>query len=454
MDVFDIQGGTQPPKKTFKYEPTGGYVRLLQIRDFGARPLPTFVRSKTTLKTCRKEDILIGRYGASVGRICTGMEGAYNVALAKVIIPDRVSKYYVFWLLQSPTFQRPLLEIQRSAQDGFNKEDLAEIMLPLAPLAEQRRIVVKLEKLVDQVAACQQRLVKISTLLKRFRQSVLAAACSGRLTADWREENSTQATGSAEDLPSGWSSSSVGEVLESLKYGTATKCGYEKRGVPVLRIPNVVSGKIDQTDLKFAELPAKEVNQLQLTAGDILLVRSNGSVSLVGRSAIVGKDQKGFAYAGYLIRLRPNRTKIEPEFLNLALASYDVRVQIELEARSTSGVNNINTEEVQVLHFLLPPLPEQQEIVRRVENCFKLADRLEARFAEGQKRVESITRAILAKAFRGELVPTEYELAKAEGRSFESAEELLERIKTNGKPKVGGKRRAAGQGSKKRVVVP
>jgi type I restriction enzyme S subunit len=302
--------------------------------------------------------------------------------------------------------------------------------------------VAKLEKLLDQVEACQRRLAKVPRLLKRFRQAVLAAACSGRLTADWREENSATNTESAEDFPDGWSLSSFGDVLESLKYGTSTKCGYERRGAPVLRIPNIVSGKIDQTDLKFAELPARELNQLRLTPGDILLIRSNGSVSLVGRSAIVSEEQKGFAYAGYLIRLRPDRMKVEPEFLNLVLASYDIRLQIELEARSTSGVNNINSEEVRALHLLLPPPPEQREIVRRVESFFAIADRIEARFAEGQKRVDSITQAILAKAFRGELVPTEFELAKAEGRSFESEEELLKRIKGNGqvKQKTSSKR--------------
>src|SRR5438067_230821 len=88
MDVFDIQGGTQPPKTVFKYEPGEGYIRLLQIRDFGDKPLPTYIPNKDSLKRCIEDDVLIGRYGASVGRICTGMNGAYNVALAKVIVPQ------------------------------------------------------------------------------------------------------------------------------------------------------------------------------------------------------------------------------------------------------------------------------------------------------------------------------------------------------------------------------
>ncbi len=391
------------------------------------------------------DDILLTKDG-TIGKVgmIDSLPGATTVNSSILVVrPENelLNKRYLFHFLRGPQFQAIAHErITGSAIPHLFQKDIKKLRALVPPVAEQQRIVEKLEKLLDQVDTCQRRLVKISGLLKRFRQSVLAAACSGRLTADWREENCAKETESAEDLPNGWFPSTVGDVLEGLKYGTASKCGYEQRGVPVLRIPNVVSGQIDHTDLKFAELPAKEFSQLQLTPGDILLIRSNGSVSLVGRSAIVSQEQKGFAYAGYLIRLRPNRLKVAPEFLNLVLASYDVRLQIELKARSTSGVNNINSEEVQALRLLLPSLPEQNEIVRRVESLFTLADRIEARFLEGRKRVDSITQAILAKAFRGELVPTEFELAKAEGRSFESAEELLDRIKRNGQIKEGEKK--------------
>ena len=213
----------------------------------------------------------------------------------------------------------------------------------------------------------------------------------------------------------------VADVVESLKYGTATKCGYERRGAPVLRIPNVVSGRVDHTDLKFAELPTKELNQLRLIPGDLLLIRSNGSVSLVGRSAVVRETEKDFAYAGYLIRLRPNRTKIDSDFLNLTLTSFDVRLQIELEARSTSGVNNINSEEVRALRFDLPPLSEQKEVVRRVEELFALADQIEARYAKAKAYIDKLTQSILVKAFRGELVPQD--------PNDEPASVLLQRIR-------------------------
>jgi type I restriction enzyme S subunit len=110
------------------------------------------------------------------------------------------------------------------------------------------------------------------------------------------------------------------------------------------------------------------------------------------------------------------------------LLSHNVRLQIEIPARSTSGVNNINSEEVKALEVLLPPLAEQQEIVRRVSALFKTADVLEARYRKAKAHVDRLAQSILARAFRGELVTTEAELARQEGRDYEPASALLERI--------------------------
>jgi hypothetical protein len=261
------------------------------------------------------------------------------------------------------------------------QKDIKQFRVLVPPIVEQQRMVAKLDLVLNKIDACQKRLVRIPILLKRLRQSILASACSGRLTADWRVENPIDAThGFPEtdsgEIPAGWEPLCVGNVIESLKYGTAQKCGYEKRGVPVLRIPNVSNGTIDHTDIKYAELPPKEFQQLRLQAGDILVIRSNGSVSLVGKCALVRQEESGFAYAGYLIRIRPMRKRVMPEFMSLMLGSYDIRLQIELEARSTSGVNNINTEEIRALKFSLPPIAEQQEIIRRVQTLFALSDRI------------------------------------------------------------------------------
>jgi type I restriction enzyme S subunit len=174
-------------------------------------------------------------------------------------------------------------------------------------------------------------------------------------------------------------------------------------------------------DIKYAKLEPTEFESLRLTPGDILMIRSNGSVSLLGKAALIGEKEADFAYAGYLIRLRPNKSKVVPAFLNVVFSSFGVRLQIELPARSTSGVNNINSDEVKSLYIPLPNFAEQHEIVRRVDALFALADKIEARATSAAARVEKITQAILAKAFRGELVPTEAELARQEGRDYEPA---------------------------------
>jgi type I restriction enzyme S subunit len=352
-------------------------------------------------------------------------------------LSQREVAHLLGYLFQYLLFRRQnfIEQGQGGAQPNISQEIIRSDSFLLAPLPEQQRIAEKLEKLLANVAGCQKRLVTIPKILKRFRQSVLAAACSGRLTVEWRiQREDAPATGEtnaeSDDLPPGWRTICVGDVIEDLKYGTSQRCGYEKHGVPVLRIPNVTNGVIDHGDLKFAELPAKEQKQLHLLPGDMLIVRSNGSVSLVGKCALVTEKERGFSYAGYLIRIRPKQAVVSPEFLNLALSSYDVRLQIELEARSTSGVNNINSEEVRALHLSLPPLKEQKEIVQRVNGLFALADKIETRYKTIQRQVDRLPQSILAKAFRGELVHTEAQLAEREGRPYESAAQLLQRIRS------------------------
>jgi type I restriction enzyme S subunit len=146
--LFDFKGGSQPPKATFSDHQKAGYVRLLQIRDFDSDAKAVFIKDHPRWPKCSTEDIMIGRYGASVGRILTGKAGAYNVALVKMLFDrELVDASWVRLFLLSDNFQKPLKRISRSAQNGFNKADLEKITVPLAPLFEQRRIVAKFDTL-------------------------------------------------------------------------------------------------------------------------------------------------------------------------------------------------------------------------------------------------------------------------------------------------------------------
>jgi len=336
------------------------------------------------------------------------------------------------------------------SQASVSRTALSELTIQLPPTAEQSRIVAALRPTLAKVSSARERLERVSRTIKRFRQSVLAAACSGRLTEKWRAAQHSETADSPDYLPPAWRIVKVSEVIECLKYGTSKKCGHDTKGVPVLRIPNIGDGSIRHDDMKYAELDPSESEQLRLQSGDLLMIRSNGSVSLLGKTALVGKAEVGFAYAGYLIRIRPNVAMVHPPYLNAVLASEGIRNQIELPARSTSGVNNINSEEVRTLGLPLPPADEQKEIVRCVSAFFVLADAIEERAQSALRRVEFLTQAIVAKAFRGELVPTEAELARREKRSYEPASELLARLSAtmNGATREKGTRKKMGQKGK------
>jgi type I restriction enzyme S subunit len=124
--LFDFKGGSQPPKATFSAHQAPGYVRLLQIRDFESDAKAVFIKDNLRWPKCSADDIMIGRYGASVGKILTGKSGAYNVALVKMIFErEFFDASWVRYFLLSDCFQEPLKKISRSAQNGFNKGDLA-----------------------------------------------------------------------------------------------------------------------------------------------------------------------------------------------------------------------------------------------------------------------------------------------------------------------------------------
>ena len=182
----------------------------------------------------------------------------------------------------------------------------------------------------------------------------------------------------AQQLPTGWSWMNLGEVALSMRYGTSVKCNYDDSGVPVLRIPNVSSGKITLEDLKYGPLKSTDASELSLNVGDLLLIRSNGSIHIVGRAAVVTADAAEMSFAGYLVRLRLNNREISPNYVWTVLNSTEIRGQIEEPIRSAVGLKNVNLTEFGALSFRLPPLAEQHRIVAKVDKLMDICDQLEA----------------------------------------------------------------------------
>ena len=153
-DLFDISGGSQPPKSKFIEREKEGYIRLFQIRDYGPNPQPIYIPLSTASKISQKGDILLARYGASLGKVFYAEHGAYNVALAKVIPlyeSPLIFPKYIYLYYCSSIYQNEIVNRSRCAQAGFNKEDLNSLLFPLPPLAEQCRIVEIYEKAIASI---------------------------------------------------------------------------------------------------------------------------------------------------------------------------------------------------------------------------------------------------------------------------------------------------------------
>lgn len=223
------------------------------------------------------------------------------------------------------------------------------------------------------------------------------------------------------ELPEGWSYTRLGSLIDEPTYGTAKKCDYEVDGIGVLRIPNVVSGKINASDLKFAQFDMDEIASYKLETGDILLIRSNGSISIVGKCALVSEQDTNYLYAGYLIKLRPNQNLIAPKYLINQLSAHSLRKQIEAKAKSTSGVNNINSGELQSLIVAVCSIDEQKEVLTKLETNLSINDQLDQTITTALLQAEALRQSILKKAFSGRLVPQD--------PNDEPAGVLLERIR-------------------------
>jgi type I restriction enzyme, S subunit len=197
-------------------------------------------------------------------------------------------------------------------------------------------------------------------------------------------------------LPDTWVSCHFQDIFMSLKYGTSKKCDYSGGSIPVLRIPNVSNGKIVLEDIKSTDFSSREASELSLQQNDILMIRSNGSESLVGRSAVVGESAVGFSYAGYLMRIRFLKGLVDSSYVHQVLLCPMTRAAIEGPIRTTSGVKNINSTEVSQLKIPLPPLQEQRRIVAKINQLMELCDTLEQSIATATGKQTELLDALMA----------------------------------------------------------
>ncbi|WP_223460334.1 restriction endonuclease subunit S [Pseudomonas sp. GL-RE-19] len=363
----------------------------------------TYTHEKPTLMiTCR---------GATCGNLHISEPRAYingNAMALDDLAEEVTSISYLKYVLQA----RGLADvITGSAQPQITRQNLSDATIKLAPLVEQTRIAQKLDELLAQVDTLKARIDAIPALLKRFRQSVIAAAASGRLTEEWRQDKSAN-----------WIATILADVIEGKpRNGYSPKTVAHETNTRTLSLSATTAGVFRGESFKYIDEEIPPESYLWLKPGDILIQRAN-TLEYVGVSAIYDGEPNKYVYPDLMMKCRAKDNALT-NFLHICLSSHETRKYFRDNATGTAGnMPKINQQTVMSAPVHLPSLQEQTEIVRQVEQLFAFADQLEAKVAAAKTRIDHLTQSILAKAFRGELVPQD--------PNDEPASVLLERIKT------------------------
>lgn len=351
----------------------------------------------------------------------------------KALTPScRVNSAYLYYCLRSKE-----MDILKScSKDGttvasINSDALYAYEVPIAPLSEQERIVAKIEELFTQLDFGVENLTITDRRLDIYRLAITKSALKGELTENWRRENSPSLSASdlmerAEEkeeqnkykkqnklsdaseeytfeVPNSWGWAKVGDLCKEIRYGSSEKADYQYDGVPMLRMGNINDGKLDFDDLKY--LPAEwEREELMLQTGDVLFNRTN-SAELVGKTALYKENHPLCTFASYLVRAR-----VYPDIYNPALLTYYTnsifgQQYINSVISQQVGQANVNATKFASMPIPVPPLGEQNEIVRQIDHRFSIVDEVKSEVNSNLKRSNRLRQSILKKAFEGKLIP-------------------------------------------------
>ena len=304
----------------------------------------------------------------------------------KILTPvtELVLPKYIYYRIQ-------IIQFDHSTHKRYWIQQYSKIRVSIPPIPEQECIVARIEELFSQLDAGVETLKKTKAQLAVYRQAVLKEAFEGRLTASGPEKIVR-----------------LGDYIETPRYGTSKKCSYDdgRDRTAVYRIPNIEhkNGRISHDDIKYAQFTESELDGIRLQQGDILIIRSNGSVSLVGRAAMVCDADITGTFAGYLMRLKISEPEtLLPKFLLLFLQSHQARIYIENKAKSTSGVHNINSTEISDLQMPLYDPDTQYAIIEAIESRLSVCDSIEQTVNTALQQAEAMRQSISKDAFEGRL---------------------------------------------------
>lgn len=361
--------------------------------------------------------------------------------------------HYLRYLLSAPDFRERFLQTVSGVGGSLMRARPAlvkQIEVSIAPHAEQRRIVAKLDSLSAHSSRARHELDRIPTLIERYKEAILAKAFSGQLTADWRianpairwshtdasrihERRDAYLTGrrgsrlrqlfSAQGCfgtPPSWLSGHLADVVDLLAGFAFKSSWYQRTGVRLLRGANIAPGKLDWSDeARLSTDRAAEFSEYRLVSGDIVIAMDRPLISGGFKVARVPPDDDGVLLVQRVSRLRPT-TDLDPGYAWHYVNS-DVFVRHAMSTATGSDLPHISANDILSAPIYLPPLPEQVQIANLLSSAFSSLELLGCDHSRAVHLLTKFGQATLAKAFRGELIPQD--------PNDEPAAKLLERIR-------------------------
>ena len=283
--------------------------------------------------------------------------GRCSTELVPLLPRSNVDRDFLAYLLRRrETVAFVMSSVTGSRMPRADMKALMSMRVPLPPLREQRRIV----DILNRAARIKSLHSRAAERLRRFVPALFL-----------------KMFGDPVENPMGWEVRPLSALAQEFRYGTSRKC-YDAAdsddALPVLRIPNVLRGAVDWTNLKFTSLRGDERKNLRLVRGDILFVRTNGNPEYIGRCAVFSECREA-AYASYLIRARlKDAEAVDPEYVSAGLALPTMRQILLRLARTTAGNYNISIDNLGRIGIPVPDPKLQQKfsaIVARTRDTLR-----------------------------------------------------------------------------------
>lgn len=324
-------------------------------------------------------------------------------------------------------------------------ERFKTLEIDLPPLLEQHRISNKIEALTTRSRRARETLDTLPALIDRYRQSILAAAFRGNLTAEWRNGGVPEQPDTADErpdmLPPEWEWQRL-DTSSVVSGGLTKNKNREQLPLrrPYLRVANVYANELRLEDVQEIGVAPQELSRVMLQSGDLLIVEGNGSLDQIGRVAIWDGQVPDCVHQNHIIKVRFPDRRIAELVLYWLLSPFGRRF-IEQEASSSAGLHTLSLSKVSRLPIPVPSIDEAEAIVARIRAAFEGLAKFSVPIDAAISRLATLDQSIFAKAFRGELVPQD--------PSDEPASVLLERIRTERAavgpaPRRGRRPKAAG----------